>query len=225
MGQTGDILGVKSFAFEGTWLAHWLPLEVKPMKNFLKLVIFLAPLAMVSVAPVFAQTEVDEYYQQWIDYRNGEISVAFERTPVQFALHAFQARTGFQIVVPSTTEAKVVSLRLDRQPLEPAVRSLISTIGYRNFAVIYDETGRPHRAVVLGAQPVADPVPVKNSELAAAPITIEEREQIKNDLDRWNDLKQEERGRIEDRLKALPSSEDREILVKEYGRQLLGLNK
>lgn len=195
------------------------------MKNFLKLAIFLAPLTMVSVAPVFAQTEVDEYYQQWIDYRNGEISVAFERTPVQFALHAFQARTGFQIVVPSTTEAKVVSLRLDRQPLEPAVRSLISTIGYRNFAVIYDETGRPHRAVVLGAQPVADPAPVKTSELAAAPITIEEREQIKNDLDRWNDLKQEERGRIEDRLKALPSSEDREILVKEYGRQLLGLNK
>ena len=195
------------------------------MKKFVKLANFLAPLAMVSVAPVFAQTEVDEYYQQWIDYRNGEISVAFERTPVQFALHAFQARTGFQIVVPSSTEARVVSLRLDRQPLEPAVRSLISTIGYRNFAVIYDETGRPHRAVVLGAQPVADPAPAKNTELAAAPITIEEREQIKIELDRWNDLKQEERSRIEERLKALPSSEDREILVKEYGRQLLGLNK
>lgn len=195
------------------------------MKNLLKLGFFLAPLAMAPVAPVFAQSEVDEYYQQWIDYRNGEISVAFERTPVQFALHAFQARTGFQIVVPSTTEAKVVSLHLDRQPLEPAVRSLISTIGYRNFAVMYDESGRPHRAVVLGAQPVAGPAPVQNAELAAAPITLEEREQIKKELDRWNDLKQEERGRIEERLKTLPSSEDREILVKEYGRQLLGLNK
>ena len=195
------------------------------MKNFLKLAIFLAPLALVSVAPVFAQTDVEEYYQQWIDYRDGEISVAFERTPVQFALHAFQARTGFQIVVPSTTEAKLVSLRLNRQPLEPAVRSLISTIGYRNFAVMYDENGRPHRAVVLGAQPVAAGAAVENADLAAAPITLEERDQIKKDLDRWNELKQEERSKIEDRLKTLPSSDDQEILVKEYGRQLLGIAK
>jgi hypothetical protein len=116
---------------------------------------------------------------------------------------------------------KVVSLRLDRQPLEPAVRSLISTIGYRNFAVMYDESGRPHRAVVLGAQPVETAAKVETAELAAAPITLEERDQIKKELDRWNELKQEERGRIENRLKTLPSSEDREILVKEYGRQLL----
>jgi type II secretory pathway component GspD/PulD (secretin) len=195
------------------------------MKLLLKLAVFLALLATVSVASVFAQTDAEDYYQQWIDYRNGEISVAFERTPVQFALQAFHARTGFQIVVPSTTEAKVVSLRLDRQPLEPAVRSLISTIGYRNYAVMYDESGRPHRAVVIGAQPVVDAAPVQNSEPAAVPISLEERDQIKKELDRWNDLKKEERGKIEDRLKTLPSSEDREILVKEYGRQLLGMSK
>jgi type II secretory pathway component GspD/PulD (secretin) len=195
------------------------------MKLLLKLAVILALLATVSVASVFAQTDAEDYYQQWIDYRNGEISVAFERTPVQFALHAFHARTGFQIVVPSTTEAKVVSLRLDRQPLEPAVRSLISTIGYRNYAVMYDESGRPHRAVVIGAQPVVDAATVQNSEPAAAPISLEERDQIKKELDRWNDLKKEERGKIEERLKTLPSSEDREILVKEYGRQLLGMSK
>ena len=195
------------------------------MKQLLKLGFFLAPLAMASVAPVLAQTDAEDFYQQWIDYRNGEISVAFERTPLQFALHAFHARTGFQIIVPSTTEAKVVSLRLDRQPLEPAVRSLISTIGYRNYAVLYDENGRPPRAVVLGAQPVETAAPVQNAEVAAAPITLEERDQIKKDLDRWNELKQEERGRVEVRLKTLPSSEDREILVKEYGRQLLGITK
>lgn len=195
------------------------------MKHLLKLGFFLAPLAMASIVPVFAQTDAEEFYQQWIDYRNGEISVAFERTPVQFALHAFHARTGFQIVVPSTTEAKVVSLRIDRQPLEPAVRSLISTIGYRNFALMYDASGRPHRAVVLGGQPVATAASGQNADLAGAPITLEERDQIKKDLERWNELKQEERGRIEDRLKFLPSSEDREILVKEYGRQLLGIAK
>ena len=166
------------------------------MKLLLKLAVILALLATVSVASVFAQTDAEDYYQQWIDYRNGEISVAFERTPVQFALQAFHARTGLQIVVPSNTEAKVVSLRLDRQPLEPAVRSLISTIGYRNYAVMYDESGRPHRAVVISAQPVVDAAPVQNSEPAAVPISLEERDQIKKELDRWNDLKKEERGKI-----------------------------
>ncbi|MBM4297638.1 MAG: hypothetical protein FJ143_07855 [Deltaproteobacteria bacterium] len=195
------------------------------MKTLRKLGFLLTPLALVFAPSVSAQTEADEYYQQWIDYRNGEVSVAFERTPLQFALHAFQARTGFQIVVPSTSEARLVSLRLERQPLEPAVRSLISTIGYQNFAVMYDDRGRPHRAVVLGAQPVLDLIPTANADLAAGPITIEERDQIKKDLDRWNELKQDERGRIEDRLKTLAPSDDREILVKEYGRQLLGIAK
>ncbi len=193
------------------------------MKNFVKLVIVVAPLAMAAAAPVFAQTDAEEYYQQWIDYRDGEISVAFEQLPVQFALHAIQARTGFQIVVPATTELKVVSLRLERQPLEPAVRSFISTIGYKNFALMYDENGRPNRAVVLGVQPPPEKAKVENVEAAEAPITVEERELIKKELERWKELKAEERAKIEERLKTLPSSEDRDILVKEYGRQLLGI--
>jgi len=191
------------------------------MKLLLKLAVFLALLATVSVASVFAQTDAEDYYQQWIDYRNGEISVAFERTPVQFALHAFHARTGFQIVVPTTNERKVVSLRIDRQPLEPAVRSLISNIGFRNFALMYDDNGRPRQAVLLSAQPRPAPI----VELAVAPLTLQERDRLKKDMERWSELKLEERGKIEDRLKTLPSSEDREILVKEYGRQLLGMSK
>ena len=195
------------------------------MKPLLKLGVLLAPLALSAVTPVFAQSDTDDFYRQWVDYRDGQISVAFEKTPVQFALHAFEARTGFQIVVPSTSEPQVVSVRFDRQPLEPAVRSLISTIGYRNFAVMYDENGRPHRAVVLNVRPVQSVNLAEDAENAAQPITLEERDRIKQYLDRWNELKQEERSRIEDRLKSLPSSDDREILVKEYGRQLLGLNK
>jgi len=189
------------------------------MKRFLNL--GLSVLVVALNAPVFAQTEVEEFYRQWIDYRDGEISVAFERTPVQFALHALQARTGFQIVVPSTAEPKVVSLRINRQPLEPAVRSLISTIGYRNFAMMYDESGQPRRAVVLGAQPVQSVSLAEDVEIIAAPMTLEERDRIKKDLDRWNELKHEDRKQIEERLKNLPSSEDREILVKEYGRRLM----
>jgi len=195
------------------------------MQYLIKLAVLLALLTAALPARVSAQSDVDDSYGPWIDYRNGEISIAFEQTPVPFALHAFHARTGFEIVVPSSTEPQVVSLRLNRQALEPAVRSLISTIGYSNFAMMYDENGRPHRAVVLIVQPVPPVNPAPNAEIAAAPITLEERDQLKKDLDRWNDLKQEERGRIEDRIKTLPTSDDREILVKEYGRQLLGIAK
>jgi hypothetical protein len=171
---------------------------------------------------VGAQTNADDFYRQWIDYRDGEISFAFEQIPMQLALYAFHARTGLQIVVPSTTQAQLVNLRLDHQPIEPAVRSLISTIGYRNFAMMYDASGRPQRAVVLSTQPVPSAV---STEPAPTSLTVEERNQLKKGLESWSELKSEERSRIEARLKTLTPSDDQEILVREYGRQLLGLNK
>jgi hypothetical protein len=178
-----------------------------------------------SVTTAMAETSGDDFYRQWVEFRDGEISIAFDQIPVPFALHALQAKTGFQIVIPSTGEARLVNLRLHRQPLEPAVRSLISTIGFKNFALMYDGSGRPHRAIVLGAQPATVDESVVKSAPAVQPLTVEERDRLQKDLDRWAELKQEERGRIEDRLKNLPISEERERLVKEYGRQILGLSK
>ena len=172
------------------------------------------------------QTSGDDY-RQWVDYRDGEISIAFDQTPVQFALHAIQVKTGLQIVIPSTSETAVVNLRLHRQALEPALRSFISTVGFKNFALMYDGSGRPHRAVVLRAQPVAvdENVAVVKNDQSIQPLTLDEREKLQKELDRWAELKQEERGRIEDRLRNLPASEEREQLVKEYGRQILSLAK
>jgi type II secretory pathway component GspD/PulD (secretin) len=188
------------------------------MNNSLKVAMLLTPLATTSA---FAQSGEDDRYQEWVDVKNGEISVAFNQTPVRFALDAFHAKTGFNIVVPPSTELQTVNLHLDRQAFEPAVRTLISTIGYQNFALVYDQQGRPHSAVVLGAQaPVAK---ITAAAPAVAPLTLEERDRLKKEIDRWNELKQEERSRIEDRLRNLPPSEDREILVREYGRQMLAL--
>ena len=191
------------------------------MKNYLTAGILLAPLA---TAAAFAQSGDEDFYQQWVNIKDGEVSVAFNQTPVQFALDAFHAKTGFNIVVPASTESKTVNLRLHRQPFEPAIRSLISTIGYDNFAMVYDQKGRPHSAVVLGARPPAV-IEASNTAAPTTPLTIEERDRLKKEIDRWNELKQEERGRIEDRLRNVPPSEDREILVREYGRQLLGTTK
>ncbi|HUR44492.1 MAG TPA: hypothetical protein VMZ27_01355 [Candidatus Saccharimonadales bacterium] len=171
----------------------------------------------------------DILYRESVEYEDGKISVDFDQTPLGVALNAIQIKTGLQITVPPATESKLLNLRLSRLPLEPAVRSLIASIGFRNFALVYDEEGYPKRAVVLDARPEAraTPAPASGTDSGAEPVVeplrAQERVQLQKELERWAELKQEDRSRIEERLKTLPPSEDREQLVKEYGRQLLGI--
>ena len=196
------------------------------MKTYLRILPALAALILLSGESASGQTTEDEYYRQWVDFRDGEISVDFDQTPVVFALHAIHAKTGFQIVIPSPSQARVLNLRLRRQPLEPAIRSLISTIGYQNFALLYDASGRPNRAVVLGAQPVAAKVAeIAQTEPSKQPLSAQEQEKLQQELTRWRELKQVERSRIEERLKDFPPSAGREQLVSEYGRPVLGISQ
>jgi hypothetical protein len=195
------------------------------MKTGLRIALVIAFLGL-SGESALGQLATDDFYRQWVDYRDGEISLDFDQTPVVFALHAIHAKTGFQIVVPSPDNARVVNFRLRRQPLEPAMRSLISTIGYENFALLYDDRGRPSRAVVLNVQPAHTRAQeAVKAEPSKQPLTAQEQEKIHKELARWRDLKEEDRSRIEARLKELPPTEEREKLVSEYGRQVLGLNK
>jgi type II secretory pathway component GspD/PulD (secretin) len=191
---------------------------------------FVLALGVLGVQPAFSQTGEDPFQGEWVEYQDGRISVNFDQTPVPVALNAIQARTGLQIIIPPVTNSKLLNLRLSGLALEPAVRFLIASIGFKSFALMYDEKGRPERAVVLGLQPevratsatdsIADP---RRAESSVDSLTTEERDQLLKDLERWSDLKQEDRNRIETRLKQLPASEEREQLVKEYGRQLLGI--
>ena len=178
----------------------------------------------------FTQDVVDTLYRERVEYEDGKISVDFDQTPLRVALNAIQIKTGLQITVPPTTESKLLNLRLSRLPLEPAVRSLIASIGFRNFALVYDEEGYPKRAVVLETRPevrstptLADSKVDSSAEAVIEPLKAQERAQLQKELDRWAELRQEDRARIEERLKTLPPSEDREQLVREYGRQLLGI--
>jgi hypothetical protein len=197
------------------------------MKKFSKLASLAGVLACVGVPAAAAQTLEETSYRQWVEYRDDHLSVAFDRTPVVVALQEIRQKTGFQFSLPSSADGKLLNLRLDRSPLEPALYSLLSNIGFRNFALIYDERGRPNRAVVLGSQfDEANAVMADSSQTAEAfvqALNPEERDTLQRELERWGELKQEERGRIEDRLKTLPPSEEREQLVKEYGRKLLGI--
>jgi hypothetical protein len=199
------------------------------MKKVSKIASVAAVLACGAIKSASAQLSEDDSHRHWVEYRDEQISVAFDQIPVLVALHAIRQKTGFQFNLPSSADSKLLNLRLERSPLEPAVHSLLSSIGFRNFALIYDERGRPSRAVVLGGQLDGASRGVANSSQAsdtvAQPLKAEERDSLHKDLERWGELKQEERGRIEDRLKTLPDSDEREQLVKEYGRKLLGIKK
>jgi type II secretory pathway component GspD/PulD (secretin) len=209
-------------------VALFAPLaEVKFMKKYAGTISLLALVSVLPLTAVQAQTEADDFYRQLVNYRNGAVSLTFEQTPVPLAIYALNATTGFQIVIPAAPATKVVNLRLNQQPLEPAVRSLITSIGYQNFALIYDEKGNPNRAVVLSVRPEISEeraAPAK-PESTVQPLSIEEQNKLQKDLEHWSDLKREERGRIEDRLKRLPQSEERDQLVALYGRQVLALTK
>jgi hypothetical protein len=212
-------------------LLQYAASEVNPLKNFLP-ARWILPLLLLAGKPAASQEVPDTFYQEWVEYRNGEISMVFNQTPVELALYAIRARTGLQIIVPPATGNRLLSLQVNRLPLEPAVRSFITYIGFKNFALMYDDDGRPNRAVVLAAAPedsnsrlVANQQPTPTNEPTSPQLTAEEREKIEKELGRWSDLTPEEHGRIEDRLKTLPPSKEREQLVAEYGRQLLGIKR
>jgi len=198
------------------------------MRSFLRIAFVLAPL-LLDFQPAFPQVTADTFYRENVEYEDGKISLDFDQTPIGVALHAIQLKTGLQITIPPSIESRLLNLKLSRLPLEPAVRSLISSIGFRSFALVYDEEGLPKRAVVLEARPEVRAAPADDSrvdrraEPVIEPLRAQERAQLQEELERWGELKQEDRSRIEERLKTLPPSEDREQLVKEYGRQLLGI--
>jgi hypothetical protein len=189
-------------------------------------------LVFLSVGPAFAQVAEDLLYRERVEYQDGKLSVDFDQTPLEVALDAIQVKAGVQIIIPSVTEQKLLNLRLSQLPLEPAVRFLIASIGFKSFALMYDEQGLPRRAVVLAARPESRMAPLADTKVdlssVEAPsenLTPEERTQLQQELERWGELKQEDRSRIEHRLKNLSPSEDREQLLKEYARQLLGIKK
>ena len=193
---------------------------VQTMKSvaacFLALSVFL-----VSVN-AHAQTADEEP----VGYRDGKISLNLEHFPVEAAVNLIHARAGLQIVLPANPKTQFLTLQLNDMQVEPAVRLLINSIGYRGVAMLYDESGRAYRAVVIDTQP-EDRSVGSNEKRGDADqrLTQEERERLTKQLELWGDLRNEARTRIEDRLRTLPPSTERDDLLREYARQVLGIKK
>jgi hypothetical protein len=191
------------------------------MRSFAKTGFSLILLLFVGMTSAFAQSAEDEFFRPWVDYRDGAISITFAQVPVEFAVHAIRARTGFQMVVPREAYGRTLNLRLRELPLESAMRSLIFSIGFTSFAFTYDRNGRPVRAIILEPRPYEPEKPAPELQ----PLTAAEKDDLIASLKLWNDLKDDARGRIENRLRSLPPSDDREEMFKEYGRRVLGIKE
>jgi hypothetical protein len=187
--------------------------------------LFLLLLSNGTVA--LAQDGPEISYEEWVEYRGGEVSLSFDETPLNLALNVIRERTGVEFIIPTAPEEKLLNLRVERVALEPAVRSVISSLGFENFALIYDGNGQPSRVLVLRPQApqqtdarsgVVEP---DANTPNASPMA--ERDSIEKELKRWSELDREKRARLEDRLRRLPPSDERAELVAEYGRQSLGL--
>jgi hypothetical protein len=198
---------------------HTRRIEVHGMRSFVKPGSFLIFSLFFASVPAFAQNPDDELFRPWIDYRDGAVSVTFTQVPVEFAVNAIQARTGFQIVVPRQAYGRTLNLRLRELPLESAMRSLIFSIGFTSYAFTYDRSGRPIRAIILEARPVD----THQSMAEPQSLTAAEKDELRAALKSWNDLNDDARARIETRLRSLPPSDDREDMLKEYGRRVLGI--
>src|SRR5437867_11496066 len=94
--------------------------RIKPMKRFPTIGFFAALLAFCGIEPAFPRVAEDTPYREWVEYRDGGSSVAFDQTPVEVVRYAIRARTGFQIIRPSGAEGKLLNLRMMRLPLEPS---------------------------------------------------------------------------------------------------------
>jgi hypothetical protein len=187
-------------------------------------------LLVLSHGPVAAaQDGTGTSYEEWVEYRGGEVSLSFAETPINLALNVIRERTGVEFIIPTAPEERLLNLRVQRLALEPAVRSVISSLGFENFALIYDDHGQPSRVLVLHPQ-APQPTEVALSEAAETDAGAPganlsaERHAIEKELKRWNELDGEKRAQLEDRLRRLPPSEERAQLVAEYGRQTLGLD-
>lgn len=193
------------------------------MKTSFKKAGVLVFLSLLFSTPSLAQTATG----QRVDYRDGKLSVSFEQYPVDAAINLIQARTGLQIVLPANAKAQLISLQLSQLPIEPALRLFVYAIGFRGFALLYDEKERPYRAMVIETRPEdrSEIITARNNEPSTQPLTPEEKDRLQKQLELWSDLRSEARGRIEDRLKSLPPSTERDDLVREYGRQILGIKK
>ncbi len=114
--------------------------------------------------------------ERWVRYENGQLSFAFEETPVGAALAAISEKTGIRIVLLPGVEEKAVSLRVEGVLLETGLRHLLRAVGLASFAIVYEEQGSARQLIIVEpgtaeAPSTALPVPPAGQPVYIPPKT------------------------------------------------------
>lgn len=84
-----------------------------------------------------------------VTYQDRQLSVVFEATPAEVAFGAIRARTRIEVVLPAAVEGKTLTARMERLPLEVALRHLLRALGLESFVLVYGEGGAVRQVIVL----------------------------------------------------------------------------
>ena len=182
-------------------------------------------LVLLTCCVVLPVSEADA--QGWVEYQNGKLSMAFEQAPMDLVVALIREETGMLVVLPPAARGKFLSVRVNALPPEAAVQRILRALGLSNFVLLYDRAGRAERLIVL--EPGSDAPGMLGAALPSAepgvpPILMsEEQRWLLEQFGRWTQLSQEARKEVRDRLLNMPPSPERERLVKQYKRQVWGV--
>ena len=182
----------------------------------------------ICLFPSSALTEDDFLpYQQFVKYNNDSISLALNNVRAGDAVQLMHSTTGIMITLPTSTQSRTITLSVVRARMDQAIESLLTALELNNSFIVYDPDGRLTGVIALEKgvpQPRSDSLPSDEQKQKAEfqKLTAPEREALMREFRLWSKLSAEDRESIHARLKTIPASQERDELIKEYVRLVLG---
>jgi hypothetical protein len=182
--------------------------------------IYLFPAPALTSEEIFPE-------QQFLKYDREVVSVAFNNLRAADAAQWMRSTTGVAITLPTSAQTKRVNLRLESARVDFAVHSLLTALQLNNSFLVYGPDGHLTGAIALektvSRASLEGTFGEENKKQTSSEMTASEREALLRDFARWSEVSPEEQKAIQSRLKAIPASKERDQIVKEYVRLVLGI--
>jgi hypothetical protein len=168
--------------------------------------------------------------QQYIRYDNENVSVALNNVRAVDAALLMRSTTGVAITLPSSTISKTINLRFESAKVDYAVRTLLTVLQLNNSFSVYDGDGHLTEVIALDKAASHTPAEIQPAEedkknTVPKELTAQERESLLRDFGRWSEISAEEQKSIHSRLRNLPVSKERDQVIHEYVRLVLGVRE
>ena len=186
---------------------------------------------LVFMFPLSALSEDDFLpYQQFVKYDDDNVSLALNNVRASDAAQLMRSATGVMITLPTSTRSKTINLTLERAKMDQAIVSLLTALELNNSFLVYDRDGRLTDVIALekGAPQILNkslPSDEPEQKTEYKELTAPEREALVREFRLWSKLSADDRESIHARLKTIPRSKERDELVKEYVRLVLGVSE